>query len=66
MFETVIKGGRVIDPATGHDGPADIAVTSGKIVAIDKNLSAKQGKKVVDAKGHLVLHGLIDTHGHIF
>lgn len=66
MFETVIKGGRVIDPATGHDGPADIAVSRGKIVAIEKNLSAKQGKKVVDAKGHLVLPGLIDTHGHIF
>lgn len=66
MFETIIKGGRVIDPATGHDGVADIATNRGKIVAIDKNLSPKQTKKVVDAKGHLVLPGLIDTHGHIF
>jgi dihydroorotase len=66
MFDTVIKGGRVIDPATGHDGVADIAVRRGKIVAVEENLSAKQGKKVVDAKGHLVLPGLIDTHGHIF
>jgi dihydroorotase len=38
MFETIIKGGRVIDPATGHDGVADIATNRGKIVAIDKNL----------------------------
>jgi dihydroorotase len=66
MFDTVIKGGRVIDPATGHDGVVDIAVRRGKIVAVEENLSAKQGKKVVDAKGHLVLPGLIDTHGHIF
>ena len=66
MFETIIKGGRVIDPATGDDDVADIAVNRGKIVAIDKNLSARQAKKVVNAKGHLVLPGLIDTHGHIF
>ena len=66
MFETIIKGGRVIDPATGHDGVADIAVRRGKIVAIDKNLSARQAKKIVNAKDHLVLPGLIDTHGHIF
>ncbi len=50
MFETIIKGGRVIDPATGHDGVADIAANRGKIIAIDKNLSPKQAKKVVDAK----------------
>lgn len=66
MFDTIIKAGRVIDPATGHDGVADIAIRRGKIVAIEKNLSARQGKTVVDAKNHLVLPGLIDTHGHIF
>lgn len=66
MFDTVITGGRVIDPATGRDEKADIAVTRGRIVAIEKKLAAKQGKKAIDASGHLVLPGLIDTHAHIF
>ena len=66
MFDTVITGGRVIDPATGFDGKADVAITRGKIVAIEPKLSPKQGKKAIDASGDLVLPGLIDTHGHIF
>ena len=66
MFDTVITGGRIIDPATGRDEKADIAVSRGKIVAIEKKLSPKQGKKAIDAAGSLVLPGLIDTHGHIF
>lgn len=66
MFDIVIKGGRVIDPATGRDGKFDVAVSKGKIVAIEPSFSPKQGKKVIDASGTLVLPGLIDTHGHIF
>ena len=66
MFDTVITGGRVIDPATGRDGKADIAISRGRIVAIEPTLSARQGRKAIDAKGALVLPGLIDTHGHIF
>lgn len=66
MFDIVITGGRVMDPATKHDGKADIAITDGKIVAIEPSLSPLQGKQAIDASGNLVLPGLIDTHGHIF
>jgi dihydroorotase len=66
MFDTIIAGGRVVDPATGHDGKADIAVRRGKIVAIEPAFAKKQARQVIDATGALVLPGLIDTHGHIF
>jgi dihydroorotase len=66
VFDTVITGGRVIDPATGRDGKADIAIAKGKIVAIEPSLSPKQCKTAIDAGGTIVLPGLIDTHGHIF
>ena len=38
MFDLLIKGGRVIDPASDTDGYLDIGVTNGLISAIGPNL----------------------------
>ncbi len=64
----LIQNGRVIDPASGFDHTADVAVADSRIVAIVKN-DAKAGEKLpanfkadqtIDAKGCIVAPGLVD------
>jgi dihydroorotase len=64
-YDLVLKGGHVIDPANNVDAALDVAVASGKIAAIAKEIPAGQAKKVVDVKGLYVVPGLIDIHYHI-
>jgi dihydroorotase len=65
QYDLVITGGRVIDPANNIDSKNDVAVTSGKIMAVGENL-ASEGKRSIDATGKLVIPGMIDTHAHVF
>ena len=60
----LIKGGRLIDPASGKNGALDIRVIDGKIEAIGANLDAN-GVSVIDAKDCIVTPGLIDVHLHL-
>ncbi|MDB5407954.1 MAG: dihydroorotase [Rhodospirillales bacterium] len=64
---TIIRNGRVIDPATGHDAIVDIVVQGDRIVAVGAEAGAiyPQGN-VHDAAGCLVTPGLIDIHTHCF
>jgi dihydroorotase len=63
MAKILIKGGRVVDPASGLEGIRDILVEKGKIRSIVAS-SKGRGGKVLDAEGMLVLPGLIDMHTH--
>ncbi|HJS38933.1 MAG TPA: dihydroorotase [Burkholderiales bacterium] len=51
----LIKGGRVIDPASGRDAPGDVFVADGRIAA-----AAGTPDRVIDAKGLVVAPGFID------
>jgi dihydroorotase len=53
-----------MDPATGHDAVADVAVENGRIVAIGPDLDAT-GFEVFDATGMIVAPGFIDMHVHL-
>ena len=55
-MDLLIKGGRVIDPASGRDAIGDVFVAKGFIVEPFKNKPAK----TIDAKGLVVAPGLID------
>jgi dihydroorotase len=57
---TIIKNGRVIDPANKRDEVADLAVVDGKIAK-----SAPKSAEVIDAKGLIVAPGFIDMHVHL-
>ncbi len=61
----VIVGGRVIDPASGLDRTADVAIRGGRIAAIGPDLDHSEADRVVDAGGKIVCPGLIDPHVHL-
>ena len=59
-MQILIQGGRVIDPASKTDTVADVAISAGKIVAIGKAPADFQAQKTIDAKGLIVMPGLVD------
>src|SRR5262245_46982937 len=62
-YDMLIKGGRVVDPALGIDATRDVAIAGGKIAAVEANI-AGAAKETIDARGKLVVPGLIDVHVH--
>ena len=65
-YDTILKGGTVIDPATGRNGRFDVGIRAGCIQAIEPALAHSSGTKVIDAAGKLVIAGMIDTHAHVY
>ncbi len=65
MSTLLIKNGRVMDPASKLDTIADIAITDGKITAIDKGIESFGNTEVFDATGRIVAPGFIDMHVHL-
>ena len=64
----LLRGGRVIDPASGFDATADVLISAGVICEISKKpgkLSASAGGTVIECEGRLVVPGLIDPHVHL-
>jgi dihydroorotase len=59
MPDLVLRGGRIIDPASGRDETADIAFGDGKVTEIGRDLAAR-GAETVDVRGLFVVPGLID------
>jgi dihydroorotase len=66
MYDIVIKGGRLIDPAQNIDATMDVAINGDKIAVVDKDISPQEGQQLIDARGKLVTPGLIDMHVHVF
>jgi dihydroorotase len=62
-YDLIVKGGRVIDPSLRLDKVCDVAVRGNRIAAVDANITAKAAT-TVDARGKLVVPGLIDVHTH--
>jgi dihydroorotase len=65
MLDLILKGGQIIDPANGRDEVADIGFGDGKVAAIGSDLPLR-GSQVVDARGLIVVPGLIDLHTHVY
>jgi len=64
-YDLVIKGGHVMDPASGVDDIRDVGVRGGRIAAVEESLDAGAAE-VIDASDLLVLPGMIDTHAHVY
>jgi dihydroorotase len=65
-MKTLLKGGRVIDPAQNFDGRMDISVEDGKIVSIaDSIAGTSEDTRILNLEGMIVVPGLVDMHTHL-
>jgi dihydroorotase len=62
-YDLIIKGGRVIDPSLRVDAIRDVAIAAGRIAAVEANIMA-DAAETIDARGKLVVPGLLDIHTH--
>src|ERR1700688_138356 len=65
MSATIIRSGRVIDPANNRDEIADLYIVDGQIADKSEIRSPKSEIEEIDAKGLIVAPGLIDMHVHL-
>ena len=61
-YDLVITNGRVMDPETMYDSIANVGISAGRIAVITQDKIS--GKQAIDATGHVVAPGFIDTHWH--
>src|SRR5262245_19453969 len=62
-FYLLIRARRAVCPATGLDGPANIAVRDGICVAVGRDVTGDAARTIEVADG-VLLPGLIDLHVH--
>ncbi len=65
-YDLLLAGGEVIDPGLGVRERLDVAFTSGKVAAVEKQVPRSQARQVIDASGKIVTPGLIDFHAHVY
>lgn len=59
----VLKGGRVVDPASGVDRNLDVRIDGEIVVDVGENLPA-DGSEVLDCRGAVIAPGFVDLHVH--
>ena len=62
-YDLIVKGGRVIDPSQKLNAIRDVAIAGGRIAAVKANIDG-DAAQTIDARGKLVVPGLIDIHTH--
>ena len=65
-YDLLLKGGRLIDPASDRDGQFDVATSGGHIALVDKDISPNLARTVADVSGLVVTPGLVDLHAHFY
>ena len=65
-YDIVIRGGEVIDPSQGLRKVCDVAVQGDRIAAVEDSIDSTGTHQVIDARGQLVVPGLIDLHVHVY
>jgi dihydroorotase len=64
-MKRLLRGGRVVDPASGRDGVFDVVIDEGRIVRVGKDLPIDDAVVVEIPRGFVVCPGLIDMHVHL-
>jgi cytosine/adenosine deaminase-related metal-dependent hydrolase len=65
QLDLVIRGGRVVDPASGLDDIRDVGIRHGRIASVGEHVEAGRSTREIDARGRIVMPGHIDTHAHL-
>lgn len=67
MFEVLVTGGRIIDPAQNLDTVGDIGIVGPRVAALGANLAVSGVRReIIDATGLIVTPGLVDLHTHVY
>lgn len=61
----LVRGGRLVDPASALDALRDVRIANGVVVEIGEHLELRDNEEVVDAQGAVVAPGFIDMHVHL-
>jgi dihydroorotase len=61
----LIRGGHLIDPAAGIDGPKDVLIRDGRIAVLAEPGSLGGADEIIKARGLVVAPGFIDLHVHL-
>jgi dihydroorotase len=65
-MKRLLKGGRLVDPASGRDGMFDVLIDGARIARVGRDLPIDPDTTVVDIPaGFIVCPGLIDMHVHL-
>src|SRR5436190_6161798 len=64
-MDLILRGGRVIDPASKLDATCDIGFSNGRVAAVAPRI-AESAATERDVKGKLVIPGMIDLHTHVY
>jgi dihydroorotase len=65
-FDVLVRGGHVVDPASNRSALLDVAISGGRIAAVEADIDASRAGKTIDASGQFVTPGLIDLHTHVY
>nr|MBA3297661.1 dihydroorotase [Acidobacteriota bacterium] len=64
-MKLILKGGRVVDPASGIDGMLDVLIDDGRIARVGRDLPVDDAQVYEVPSGSIVSPGLIDIHVHL-
>src|SRR5215471_3735368 len=65
-YDLLLQQGRVIDAKNGINAVRDVAITDGRIAAVEQHIDPAMAVKAVNVAGLYVTPGLIDIHVHVF
>ena len=69
VYDLLLQGARVIEPAQNIDGILDVGIVEGKIAMVGERIaepSAEMAVETVDLAGRILTPGWIDIHAHLY
>ena len=66
QYDLLLKGGHVVDSKNGISALRDVAISQGKIAAVEQNIAASRARRTIDVSSLYITPGLVDMHVHVF
>jgi dihydroorotase len=66
MYDLLIRGATLIDPAQRIHAPMDVAFSAGRVAAVENQIELTEARQVINGAGKLLTPGWVDLHVHVF